>query len=231
MKHKIAYVLIALGLVCIICAGGIEIYNFSESKNASRASCRMLEELDAYRRNSSENKQTADKNNNEEAHTAFKHPENPQQEGSQNCTPNEAENKTDSKSQHKDEAEIGSHSYIGELIIPDLDLRLPVLSAFSYKNLKLAPCRYSGSKDSYDLVIIAHNYNSHFGKLPTLKSGAEVYFCDMKNNTAAFEMAEMETLQPNQTEELKSSEYPLTLLTCNYSGRQRIALRFRPKNS
>ena len=41
--------------------------------------------------------------------------------------------------------EIEGNGYIGLLEIPALGLSLPVMSEWSYPNLKLAPCRYSGS--------------------------------------------------------------------------------------
>lgn len=54
--------------------------------------------------------------------------------------------------------EIDGHDYIGTLEIPALELSLPVLSEWSYPNLKIAPCRYTGSAYRDSLVIAAHNY-------------------------------------------------------------------------
>ena len=56
-------------------------------------------------------------------------------------------------------------SYIGVLDIPALGLSLPVMSQWSYPNLKLAPCRYTGSAYSGNLILAGHNYPSHFGGL------------------------------------------------------------------
>ena len=55
------------------------------------------------------------------------------------------------------EKTVGGRDYIGVLSIPSLDLELPVLSRWSYPNLKVAPCRYSGSLYRNDLIICAHN--------------------------------------------------------------------------
>ena len=43
------------------------------------------------------------------------------------------------------EKTVDGRDYIGVLSIPTLQLELPVLSRWSYPNLKEAPCRYSGS--------------------------------------------------------------------------------------
>ena len=45
------------------------------------------------------------------------------------------------------------YSYIGYLTIPDLSLKLPVMSDWSYEGLNLSPCRYSGS--GYSLAVRA----------------------------------------------------------------------------
>ena len=60
---------------------------------------------------------------------------------------------------------INGRDYIGVLTIPSLELELPVLSQWDYPALKVAPCRYSGSLYQDNLIICAHNYASHFGKL------------------------------------------------------------------
>ena len=67
---------------------------------------------------------------------------------------------------------------IGVLEIPAIDLKLPVLSEWSYPLLKKAPCRYSGSAYLDNLVIAAHNYRTHFGKLKELETGDEVIFTE-----------------------------------------------------
>ena len=67
--------------------------------------------------------------------------------------------------------EIDGGRYIGVLELPSLGLELPVMESWSYPNLRVAPCRYGGSAYQDDLIIAAHNYASHFGRLKELKSG------------------------------------------------------------
>lgn len=73
---------------------------------------------------------------------------------------------------------IEGNEYIGYLSIPDLSLELPVMNQWDYTRLKIAPCLYYGSVFTDDLVIAAHNYKSHFGKLEELSLGSFVDFTD-----------------------------------------------------
>lgn len=49
--------------------------------------------------------------------------------------------------------EIDGYGYVGVLTIPALELELPVMSEWDAARLKIAPCRYSGSTKTRDLVI------------------------------------------------------------------------------
>lgn len=115
--------------------------------------------------------------------------------------------------------------YIGVLQIPALALELPVASQWSYAQLKIAPCRYSGSVYQNDLVICAHNYESHFGNLKNLHIGDEVLFTDMDGNLFAFQVAELETLPPGEVDEMESGDWDLTMFTCTIGGQSRVTVR------
>lgn len=121
--------------------------------------------------------------------------------------------------------EVDDYAYIGTLRIPELGLELPVMSDWSYPQLKKAPCRFSGSAYQNNLILIAHNYVSHFGNLKTLMPGAEVTFTDMAGNVFCYAVAETEILKPRQMEELMGTDYPLTLLTCTIGGETRVTVR------
>lgn len=123
------------------------------------------------------------------------------------------------------ETEIDGVAYIGTLEIPALGLNLPVISTTSKENLRIAPCRYEGSAYLDNLVIGAHNYDVHFGKLKTLSYGDEIEFTDMDGNRFSYLVADMEILQPHQTEDLVGGGWPLTLYTCTVGGRTRVVLR------
>ena len=118
--------------------------------------------------------------------------------------------------------------YAGILSIPALELELPVAAEFSYDGMKSSPCLYSGSVYGGNMVIAAHNYGAHFGRIGSLMPGDEVFFTDAEAHRYAYEVCDMETLNPDQREALiqsSSKERELTLFTCNYSGAARVVVR------
>ena len=128
--------------------------------------------------------------------------------------------------QNKDSDRIfEGYSYIGYLSIPDLSLKLPVMSDWSYEGLNLSPCRYSGSVETNDLVIAAHNYDSHFGRISELSNGAQVLFTDLNGSTERYEVVLVDTLNPVEIEKMTSGDYALSLFTCTPSGMARVTVR------
>lgn len=123
-----------------------------------------------------------------------------------------------------EELEIDGEMYIGSITIPSLELEVPVISHWSYPGLKKAPCRYSGSIYTDDLVIAAHN-NRHFRKLITLSEGDEVRFTDVNGNVTRYRIYELEILKPAEVDEMKNSDADLTLFTCTYGGSERVTVR------
>ena len=120
---------------------------------------------------------------------------------------------------------VDNYDYIGVLNIPSLGLSLPVMSDWSYPQLRVAPCRYYGSAYTGDMVIAAHNYNAHFGTLKILAPGAEVIFTDMDGNVFNYEVALVETLQPYDVDILLEDGWDLTLFTCTLGGQSRVTVR------
>ena len=121
--------------------------------------------------------------------------------------------------------EIDGRDYIGLLEIPALELLLPIISEWSYDNLKLVPCRYSGSMYSGDLVIAGHNYRSQFASLIDLQPGDGVIFTDADGNVFSCQVAETEILGPTDIEAMESGDWDLTLFTCTVGGQNRVAVR------
>ncbi len=123
-------------------------------------------------------------------------------------------------------AEIDGKEYIGVISIPSYNISLPVQSDWSLAKLKHSPCRYSGSVNSSSLIICAHNYQSHFGKLKYVQAGEKIIFTDMMGMTYTYEVSEIDLINGYNIEEMQENDgWDLTLFTCNYSGRQRITLR------
>ncbi|MGN1414770.1 MAG: sortase [Anaerovoracaceae bacterium] len=123
---------------------------------------------------------------------------------------------------------IDGMDYIGTLEIPSLNLVLPVLSEWNYPNLRVAPCRYTGSAYSGNLILAAHNYPSHFGNLKHLQEGENVWFTDVDGNRFTYQVVVRETLEPTAIDEMQSEEdgaWDLTLFTCTIGGQSRVTVR------
>ena len=113
---------------------------------------------------------------------------------------------------------------IGIIRVPDCGVELPVLSDWNYTKLEYAPCRYSGNLFAGDLIIMGHNYSSHFSPLHRIETGDSVEFEDVNGVIYPFTVAEIEYLGKTDTERLPG-EYPLTLFTCTASGQNRFVIR------
>ncbi len=122
-------------------------------------------------------------------------------------------------------ARVNGRDCLGLLEIPALDRTLPVLAQCDDASLKYAPGCYTGSVYTHDIVIAGHNYVSHFAKLRTLQPGAAVYFTDLEGNRFAYQVADLEKLEPTDIEGMTTGDWDLTLFTCTYGNRQRIAVR------
>ena len=122
------------------------------------------------------------------------------------------------------EVTIDGYGYIGYISIPSLELNLPVMGSWDYTRLQIAPCRYHGSINGEDLVLMAHNYVSHFGRISELQPGDTVCFTDMDGISTWYQVVVKDLLASDAVDEMKSGESDLTLFTCNYSGRSRITV-------
>lgn len=121
--------------------------------------------------------------------------------------------------------EIDGDEYIGVLEIPMFGLSLPVASTWSYPKLRKTPCRYDGTAYQGNLIISAHNYDSHFGKLKNLPEGEIVTFTDVDGNVFRYEVSSRETIMPEDIEGMKNGDWDLTMFTCTYGGQQRVTVR------
>jgi len=121
--------------------------------------------------------------------------------------------------------EIDGNPYIGFLGIPALELELPVMAEWSYPQLQIAPCRYTGDLYQDDLVLMAHNYEKHFGQLSKLRIGDTITFTTMDAETIPYEVVALEVLNPYAIADMTSGDFALTLFTCTYGGENRVTIR------
>lgn len=122
------------------------------------------------------------------------------------------------------EVMLDGYEYVGYVEIPTLGLKLPVMSEWDYKRLKIAPCRQFGSSRTDDLVIAAHNYENHFGRLKELSDGDAVTFTDMEGVVNTYCVENIETLKPDAVAAVQNSGYDLVLYTCTKGGKTRVAV-------
>jgi len=180
----------------ILGAAGLLLYNRQESEQAASFSARVLPELSEY---AAAARETAT------LPPPMTDPETPPRQMTV--------------------VSIDGHDYIGMLSIPAIDYESPVLAEWSYPLLELGTCRFHGSVYTDDLVLCAHNYRQLFRRITELKPGDQVWFTDMDGLTWTYEVADLETLQPNMVEEMNDSGYDFTFFTCTYGGQARLTLR------
>lgn len=130
--------------------------------------------------------------------------------------------------------EIDGEAYIGFIEVPQLELSLPVIGGeIDEVKLKKAPCLYEGSVYMKNMIIVGHNYKSHFSGLKTLENGADVYFTDAEGNRFEYTLEWTEIIEETDVEamSLGAEEWDLTLFTCTYGGEERYTLRCVEKQS
>ncbi|MBE6860916.1 MAG: sortase [Ruminococcus sp.] len=127
--------------------------------------------------------------------------------------------------ENKKTVSIDNCSYIGVLQIIPLEIELPITAEFSYKRLKQTPCRYSGSVESGNLIICAHNYSSHFGGINKLVNGDIIRFISFDNVVRSYTVESIEVIEPTDIEAVNTDEYALTLFTCTLSGEARVVVK------
>ena len=111
------------------------------------------------------------------------------------------------------------------MYLPTIGRTLPVLNGWSGELLKITPCRYLGSAYNDNLIVMAHNYDSHFGRLKKLQIGDPVTFRDVEDNDFEYEVVSLEILNPEDVEPMEEGDWDLTLFTCTIGGKTRITVR------
>lgn len=131
---------------------------------------------------------------------------------------------SDSQTHSEETSQPASPTWV--LSIPQLGLELPILEECTEEGLKQAPCLYDGSDVcAPGLVIAGHSYDSHFGKLSHLKTGAQVTITDRTGNTFSYIVESQEFIPGDSPDKLNGEAYDLTLFTCTYDGSDRLLVR------
>lgn len=122
-------------------------------------------------------------------------------------------------------ATIDGWDYVGIISIDTLDVILPVIDQWSEEASYISPCRYYGSVYKNDMVIAAHNFPSHFGKISDLTIEDKIVFTDMAGNSFYYRPVTLEVLAPTDIEKMTDGENDLTLFTCTIGGQKRVTIR------
>ena len=204
-KNRIGNILKGAGLILVTAAVLLLVYNLWDGNRARESEEAILAEYLQENKKASESPDASDKEDEQNIPDYLLNPDMDMPEYTLKS--------------------LGDVACIGILEIPALDLELPVISSWSYSSLRLAPCRYSGSAYKGDLVIAAHNYQSHFGGVRTLPEGSEVFFTDAVGNRFSYYVAVTEALTPWSVDDMTSGEWPLTLFTCTLDSQNRVTVR------
>lgn len=195
MRKSIGIVCMTVGILLLIGALTLLIWNNVESSKAEQSSNEVVSQLkDAITDSEKQSENSSDVSD------------------------------TPTKERQTTEIEIDSYDYIGYLSIPALGLELPVMSSWDYQRLKVSPCRYSGNKTDKNLVVIAHNYSGHFGNLDQLQFEDEVLFTDVTGEVTTYQVACVDVVPPSSAEEVVSGDFDLALVTCTYGGKTRFVV-------
>ena len=207
MRKTIGISCITLGLVCLLTAVGIVVYNRYEENAGAQSSQTLLQDVQLRIEE------------NASAPTNVPAPPTPTKN---DTTPELLPEPTIPQMLT---VPVDGGECIGILSIPALELELPVLADWSYEKLKKAPCHYYGSYYGTDFVIAAHNFQSHFGRLSELQAGDVVIFTDVSGTAHCYEVVLLETLQKEATLEMITSGFDLSLYTCTPGGSSRVTVR------
>ena len=198
-RKKKGTIFIIIGILLIVAALSIVIYNKLDSDRAERAAKDVLGKLTDVIAENAKNQDTEEARNEE----AFRKSRNIMA-GSM----------------------IDGYEYIGEIIIPAADISLPVMSEWDMTRLDISPCRYTGTIYNNDLVICGHNHK-HFSAIRYLDIGADVFFITINGEEIHYKVENLETVGPTEVEKMidNVTGWDLTLFTCNISDATRCAVR------
>lgn len=197
MRRKIGITCIVLSIVLLLAAVGLLCYNTWQSGSAGEASQAVLAQIQ------------------EEAPRQTAAPEDPYADHV---------DAFDEEAKEMTVKQIDGYGYVGYLSLPALQLELPVMAECDYERLKIAPCRDSGATKTDDIVIAAHNYSTHFGKISQLIQGDLLTFTDMDGQTILYEVSAIDILEPTAGDIVRSGTFDLVLYTCTYGGEQRVVV-------
>lgn len=121
--------------------------------------------------------------------------------------------------------DVEGYSICGFVEMPTIGISLAVITDWSYANLNISACRYVGRPEE-QMIIMAHNFDRHFGRISALAIGDSVRFTDAKGELFSYEVSALESRAGDELNKLLSGDdWDLTLFTCTYGGANRVVVR------
>jgi len=215
-KIRASFLWLAMGLLLLIGAAGLSLYNVNREAEAGKDANVAAEELTVVLKEKPQKAPVKSLPSVPSSQTVVIQPNvtDSEEPAAETMEPDEAE-----------PVELDGRYYLGLITFPTLNRQLPVQDEWSYDNLRVSPCRMSGSVLSENLVIFAHNYRTHFGSLNRLSEGDEVSLMLTDGSVYVYQVSAKEIVEPTAVEDVAAGEWPLTLFTCTLGGQTRLVVR------
>lgn len=216
-KNTLGFVFVLMGAVLILSALSLWIYNRYEDAQARKASEELILML--------KNRDESTDHEHEYPTVSTDNSLDDFIDSTSGTEPTkESEQTTETESNEMLSVEVDGHYYVGYISIPEFDLELPVASDWDYEKLQLSPCRHKGSTKSDDLVIMAHNYYHHFGRIGNLSPGSEVFITDMEDVVHTYTVSSVDKVDPEEADAILDTDHDLVLYTCTQGGTSRVTV-------
>ena len=219
MRKKLQKILTATGTMLILSALFLCVYNIKQSSEAFEQSQEVLTEL----------KDIIPEPESSSSDEPYEEIETPYQEDYTNPADDLfAPYEPEPTKEQPAPIELDGNYYCGYITLPVLGLELPVADGWSYEALKYSPCRYSGSSAENNMIIAAHNYNNHFGRIENLNSGDEIIFTDTEGVHHHYQVDNTQYVDGSDVDGMFSGQqqqWDITIFTCTLSGKSRVTVR------
>ncbi len=229
-KKKMYKLMFIISLFCMICLSTMYIYAEVDRNKESEVSKNILQNMfeDSTIVDKEENalivKITQDVANNSQEYQLLEETNN---------TDTQA-NSTQPKSYTAKDGK--KYNYIGKIVIPKINVDYAILDHWSDELLKVSICKFHGADPNQvgNLCLVGHNWRNKrfFSKVPTLEIGDIVQITDLSNKTIDYEIYDIHTVDPNNTDDTTqktNGRKEVTLITCTDDSQQRVIVKCKEK--
>ena len=112
---------------------------------------------------------------------------------------------------------VGDFKYVGRIVIPALDLVLPLSSRCTDESLEISPGCYRGTYADNDLVVCGEGYEAHFGRISQLGIRDEVKIVTVDGVLYRYIVSNIENDRMEDIDAILD-DWDLTLFTFNADG-------------